>query len=377
MNGPVRIGFVGTGWMGEQLLNKIPPHPRAEVAAVYDVRKQAAEEVMKRSGIDPSLFVDSYDAIVTDPSIDAVILVSPNAFHAPQALQALRAGKHVYSEKPNATRWKDHLELVREAAAHPELVTFTDYSMYFDHMGRRIKAMIDGGELGRITQAQINYRHAVNISGDKRWKLKREIIGDAIGMGITHSVFALVHLLSPAKPESVFAISHPSTTGKFEVEPIWNIMIRFDSGAAGVVLGDIENGNGYDAYHNIFGTRGGVVYDSQAQFEGMVKYWSEDTGRQWIFPLDHEGEKSRGHEAFLWPRELSMPASGDVLDHATREIIEYFVEQVGGRRKCPLGFDTMRVVQDINFASQLSARQGKPVALPADPEEMAAILGTD
>jgi len=372
---PVRIGFVGTGWMGEQLLNKIPPHPRAEVAAVHDVRRERALEVMQRSGIDPRLFARSYEAVVADPSIDAVILVSPNACHAPQALQALRGGKHVFSEKPNSTRWQDHLELVRTAEEHPELVTFTDYSMYFDEMGRKLKHMIAAGEFGRITQAQINYRHAVNIQGDKAWKLKREIIGDAIGMGIIHSIFAVIHLLSPARPISVFAVPHASTTGRFEVEPIWNILIRFDSGAVGTVLGDIENGNGYDAYHNIFGTRGGFVYDSLARPEGMVKYWSERTDRQWIHPLDHERERAAGHEELLWPADTRLPASGDVLDHATGEIVDFFVTQVRKGGKCPLGFDTMRIVQDVNFAAQLSARTGSPVPVPPDLDQMRELLG--
>jgi len=375
VSSPVRIGFVGTGWMGEQLLSKIPPHPHAEVAAVHDVSRRKAQEVMRSSGVDPRLFVESYEAVVADPSIDAVILVSPNAFHAPQALAALRGGKHVYSEKPNSTRWQDHLELIRTAEEHPELVTFTDYSLYFDEMGRRLKDMIEAGELGRITQAQINYRHAVNIQGDKAWKLKREIVGDAIGMGIIHSVFALVHLLSPAKAVSVFAVHHPSTAGRFEVEPIWDILIRFDTGAVGTVLGDIENGNGYDAYHNISGTRGGFVYDSLARPEGMVKYWSEGTDRQWIHPLDHEREKAAGHEDLLWPADIRLPASGDVLDHATGEIIDFFVTQVREGGKCPLGFDSMRIVQDINFAAQLSARTGSPVSLPPDPEQLRRFLG--
>ncbi len=375
MKSKIRIGFVGTGWMGEQLLNKIPLNPHAEVAAVYDVNEGRAKEVIERAGVDPSLYVKSYDKITDDKAIDAVILVSPNAFHSAQALQALKSGKHVYSEKPNSTRWQDHLELVKAAGEHPELITMTDYSMYFDQMGRKIKNMIDKGDLGIITQAQINYRHAVNIQGEKAWKLKREIIGDAIGMGITHSVFMLIHLLSPAKPVSVFATHHPSTTGKFEVEPIWNIMIQFDTGVCGVVLGDIENGNGYDAYHNIFGTKGCIVYDSQTKFESMIKYWTEDTGREWIFPLDHKEERKKGHEAFLWPEDISMPASGNVLDHATKEIVNFFVEQILEGKKCYLGFDSMRIVQDVNFASQLSATMKKPVPLPPSTEDLQRILG--
>jgi hypothetical protein len=159
------------------------------------------------------------------------------------------------------------------------------------------------------------------------------------------------------------------------VDTIWNIVIRFDSGASGVVLGDIENGNGYDAYHNIFGTEGGVIYDSLTRFECMVRYWSGRTGRQWIYPLDHEKEMARGNRELLWPLDMHMPASGDVLDHATPEIIAYFVNQIRNGGKCFLGFDSMRIVQDINFAAQVSARINQPVSVPAHPEQLREILG--
>ena len=359
MDARIRVGFVGTGWMGEQLLNKIPGKTNAEIAAVYDTDLNMAAEVLKRSGVSRDCLVSDYQEIVSNKDIDAVIIASPNTFHAEQALEAMAAGKHVFCEKPNSTSLKDHKKMVRFDHDHQDLVTMTNYTLFFNPMDQKVKSMIEQGLFGEITQMQINYRHAVNIGGSKYWKTRKDYVGDAVGMGITHAVFSICYFFSPAKAESVFASSHSSADSGFEVDPIWNIMITFDSGATGIVLGDIEGGNSYDLYHNIFGTKGGFVFDSQGKGEAAVKYWNEDTDRQWVYPLCKE-EKKHG-----WPESISLPNSGDVITHSTEESISYFLDHIDRKEKPFLSFSNMRIVQDINFAAQLSAELKEPVTLPA------------
>jgi predicted dehydrogenase len=227
---------------------------------------------------------------------------------------------------------------------------------------------------GEITQIQVNYRHAVNIEGSKAWKLERRFVGDALGMGITHAVFLLCYFLSPHQPVRVFASSRASVTERFEVDPIWTLCIAFDNGATGLVLGDIENGNSYDVYQNIFGTRGGFVFDSQPNDSPSIRYWCEESGRKWVFPLDRR--RGASEAPWLWPEELSLPTSGNVVDHCTQESLDYFLEHVKQGKKAFLGFEAMRVVQDISFAAQVSARKHAPVSVPAPAEELAETLGS-
>lgn len=354
----IRVGFAGTGWMGEQLLNKIPVTTNAEIVAVYDTDLNVAEEALKRSGLSRDCLVSDYQEIVSNKDIDAVIIASPNTFHAKQALEAMAAGKHVFCEKPNSTCPEDHKKMVRFDQDHQDLVTMTNYTLFFNPMEQKVKSMVEQGLFGEITQMQINYRHAVNIGGSKYWKTQKDYVGDAVGMGITHAVFSLCYFFSPAKAESVFATSHSRADSDFEVDPIWNIMITFDSGATGIVLGDIEGGNGYDLYHNIFGTEGGFVFDSQRKGEAVVKYWNKETKGRWIYPLDKEEKK------YGWPESIALPNSGNVITHSTRESVSYFLEHIERKEKPFLSFSNMRIVQDINFAAQLSAELKKPVNLP-------------
>ncbi|MCD6122467.1 MAG: Gfo/Idh/MocA family oxidoreductase [Spirochaetales bacterium] len=375
MSKKIRIGFAGAGWMGEQFLNKIKLKENTELVAVWDPNQEAAAEVLKRTGYNASYLVPNYEMIINNDEIDAVLIASPNTFHSEQSLKALQKSKHVFCEKPNSTYWQDHLKMVEVDHNNPNLVTMTNYTLYFNPMEQIIKKMVTDRFFGKITQLQVNYRHAVNINGDKGWKLKKVFVGDALGMGITHAIFLLCHFLSPIKPISVFAFSHPSTTRRFEVDPIWNITITFENGASGIVLGDIENGNSYDVYQNIFGTEGGLVYDSQTKHSERIKYWGKSTNRKWIFPLDPDEPESKGYKKRLWPMDISMPSSGDVIHHSTQESFDYFINHIEKRKKTYLGFENMRIVQDINFAAQLSAITGLPADIPADPEELKKHLG--
>jgi len=371
----LRIGLSGAGWMGEQFLLRVSERDDVELGGVYEPNSETAEAVARRVGFDRRLLVSGYAALVEDAGVDALLVAGPNTVHAAQSLAALRGGKHVFCEKPNSTHWADHLAMVETDRDSPGLTTLTNYTLYFSPLEQRVRRMIETGELGTITQAEVRYRHAVNVQGARAWKLQRRHVGDALGMGITHAVFLLCFFLSPHRPVRVYATSQPSTSGLFQVEPIWSLVITFDSGATGVVLGDIENGNSYDVYQNVFGSRGGFVFDSQPNDAPVVKFWSEDTDRRWVFPLDPSQGALPGKDRLPWPQAASLPTSGNVVHHSTAESLEYFLRHVREGRKTALGFEAMRAVQDVNFAAQLSARRGGPASVPAPPEELAAVFG--
>ena len=69
MEARIRIGFAGTGWMGEQLLNKIAGKTNAEIVAVYDTDLDMAEKVLKRSGLSRDCLVSDYQEIVSNKDI--------------------------------------------------------------------------------------------------------------------------------------------------------------------------------------------------------------------------------------------------------------------------------------------------------------------
>jgi predicted dehydrogenase len=364
----IKIGFVGAGWMGSVQLKRLTERYDVEVVALFEKNAERGKEVLNNLGLNENILVDDYSKIVNNPAIDAVWLVSPNSFHAPQAIAAMKAGKHVFSEKPAATKFEDFCKEIELEKANPNLVTFVDYILYFDSMEQHLRQMVADGTFGKITQIQVNYRHPINIAGDKVWKLDKAIMGDAIGMGINHAISVMVYAMSSqAKPVSVYATSLKSQVRDFEADPIYNILIKFDNGATGFCFGNIDNANGYDAYHNLFGTDGNFVFDSQTDRTHKVRYWSKSkTEGKWVWPLDMEKCRSENVETLAWPENTTTPDSGNVVEHQTGECVDHFIECVKSKIKSSLSFVNSQIIAEIGWAAQMSAKLNKEIQLPLD-----------
>ncbi|OHB56289.1 MAG: hypothetical protein A2Y12_02545 [Planctomycetes bacterium GWF2_42_9] len=364
----IKIGFVGAGWMGSVQMQRIRERNDAEIVALHEKNAARGKDVLNNLGLAENLFVDDYKTICNNPNIDAVWLASPNSFHAPQAIAAMQAGKHIFCEKPAATKFEDFCKEIELEYANSHIITFVDYILYFDSMEQRLREMINDGVFGTITQIQVNYRHPINITGDKVWKLDKNVMGDAIGMGINHAISVMVHAMeSQAKPISVYATSLKSQVRNFEADPIYNILIKFDNGATGFCFGNIDQGNGYDAHHNIFGTEGCFVFDSQTDRTHKVRYWSKTkTQGKWIWPLNKEKCNSENMEHLAWPENTTTPDTGDVIKHQTGNCVGHFLDCVKNKTKSPLSFINSQAIAEISWAAQMSAKLNREIRLPLD-----------
>ena len=356
-------------------MEKVARHPDGEVVALYQRSRDKAGDALASCGLDGSLYVDSFDDMIARDDVDAVFLCGPNHTHGPQAIAALEAGKHVFCEKPASIRYDEHLKLVELDRARPDQRTLVDYILYFEGFERRLRTLVADDALGKLTHLQVNYRHAVNIAGEKAWKLDRSIMGDAIGMGINHAVSTMLFAKAPqAEVASVYATSQPAHVRGFEADPIWTLQLTFTDGASGVVLGNIDSGNGYDAYHSLYGVKGAIVFDSLLDRPRKVRMWREGVADgQWVYPLDAEACAAAGVEA--WPADTSTPDSGDVINHGTTDVVDHFLDCVTSGEDSPLSFANSATVADVNWAARVSALTRRPVDFPLNPEPIASALG--
>jgi predicted dehydrogenase len=367
MHERIKVGVVGTGWMGRTLFARLASRVDTELVALYERDPARARQVLHDFNLSEMLARPDFEALLKTPGLQAVVLASPNCYHGPQSIAALQAGKHVFCEKPAATRYEEYLQQVALERAAPGLVTYVDYILYFDSFQERLRQMVSDGDFGQVSQIQINYRHPINISGDKTWKLDAEVMGDAIGMGIVHALSAMVYIMQPqAAPVSVFASSSPALVRGFERDPIWNIQIGFDNGCTGFCFGNIDVANGYDAYHNVHGSAGGLVFDSGLDRPQKVRYWSEKTtGGKWVYPLDPA--RCQGEGAEPWSADTTTPDSGNVVEHQTSRCIDHFIECIKAGRQSPLSFANSMAVADIGWAAKMSSALGERIELPLDP----------
>jgi predicted dehydrogenase len=367
---PLGVALLGAGWMGSALLRGLAARPDAQVLALCQRNAGRGRAVLAEAGLPETRFTDDYPGLLARPEVEAVVICTPNHLHAPQALAALAAGKHVFCEKPAATHPRDHRLLVEAARRHPRQITLVDYILYFDPTETRLRALIAEGALGLITQIQVNYRHPINVAGDKAWKLETARMGDAIGMGINHALSVILFALAPqTRPARVYATSAPARVRAFESDPIWNILIEFADGAAGFCFGNIDSSLGYDATHSVYGDAGAFCFDSLQERPRKIRWWSRTrTGGAWVWPLDPACDPAQA-----WPPDLATPDSGNVIHHQTAGCLGHFLEHARAGRPSPLGFDHAADVAEVGWAARLSALRRRPVDLPLTPEDWAEL----
>ena len=377
-NGKTGIGFVGAGWMGATLLKRLTERDDTRILGLHQRTRETAEHVLSDLGLAPSLYTDRFEDLVENPEVDAVFLCSTNEAHGPQSIAAMAAGQHVFCEKPCATEFPDFVRQIELEKANPGLITFVDYLMNFDTLEQHIQEMARRGDFGSITQIQINYRHPINIAGDKVWKLAGARMGDAIGMGIIHSLSAMVNIMAAqdAKPVRVYANSSSVHSRPFELDAIWNLHIEFDNGGTGLCFGNVDQANGYDAYHNIHGTDGGLIFDSYLDRESKIRFWSNQaTGGQWVYPLDPARCQRDGLADYIWPEDTTTPDSGDVVNHQTHKCTGHFMDCINSGEQSFLSFVNSAPVAELGWAAQMSAATKQPIDLPLDYSAAAAFFG--
>jgi len=365
MSSKIKFGGIGAGWMGTELLEKVILNPDAELVSVFDPDAENIKSIKERFSLTNNIFVNSFEELLSS-NIDAVIIASPNDLHGHQSIMALKNGKHVFCEKPAATKYAEILEQKKLDESNPGLITFVDYILQLDDMEKKLHQMIKDKIFGEISQIQINYRHAINITGKKIWKTGVE----AIGMGPIHSVHLVLWHMMDRNLESVYVSSMAPQANLYKVPPIYDVHMQFDNGASGIVPSNVETPNGYDVYHSIFGKDGWFIFDPQAYVSPddhsvnfKIRYKSrKTTDDKWIYPL----HKDLCERSERWPEGMSFPDSGDIINTKTKEAIDHFVECIKHEKKSPLGFSESFRTAETVFAILLSAACKQPVSIPMD-----------
>ena len=143
----IRIGVIGFGYWGPNLVRNAAETPGARVTRVADLSAArldaaAARHPGVRTTRDPGELIDAAD-------VDAVLVATPVSTHFDLALRALRAGKHVLVEKPLASTAGQAARLIEEAAAR-DLVLMVDHTFVYHGAVRKIREIVKGGGLGDV-----------------------------------------------------------------------------------------------------------------------------------------------------------------------------------------------------------------------------------
>jgi predicted dehydrogenase len=142
-----RIGVIGYGYWGPNLVRNFFEVPDATVTMVADLNDTRLELVRRRY---PSVEVTrDFQYLIEHPDVDAVAIATPVSTHFHLALQALQAGKHVIVEKPLTASTDDAARLIEEADRR-RLTLMVDHTFVYTGAVRRIRQMIEQGALGTL-----------------------------------------------------------------------------------------------------------------------------------------------------------------------------------------------------------------------------------
>src|SRR6266480_203135 len=165
----IRVGVIGYGYWGPNLVRNFMGAQGSGVVAVCDLREERLSPLRK---IYPTLRTfNNPDELIQDRQVEAVVIATPVSSHFELAMAALRAGKHVLVEKPLASNSDQARKLIDEAGAR-KLVLMVDHTFVYTSAVRKIRELIVSNALGEIyyyDAVRINlglFQHDVNVIWD-------------------------------------------------------------------------------------------------------------------------------------------------------------------------------------------------------------------
>ena len=165
----IRVGVIGYGYWGPNLVRNFMEAPGSTVATVCDLNSERLDLLKNRY---PTIqTVTDCESVFRDASIDAVVIATPVSSHFELALAALEAGKHVLVEKPLAANSEQGARLVCEAA-HRGKILMVDHTFVYTGAVRKIRELITDNALGEIyyyDAVRVNlglFQHDVNVIWD-------------------------------------------------------------------------------------------------------------------------------------------------------------------------------------------------------------------
>jgi predicted dehydrogenase len=249
----VRVALVGTGWIMKFHARGVLDHPGASLAAAANWREESLARFAAE--FDVPRTTTRWEDLAEDPEVDAVVIGTPNALHAPQAVAFLRAGKHVLVEKPMATSVAQADEMIAAARTSGAFLMVAHCWRFHEDV-RSMRDRIAAGELGEVVKT---HGYGVHAGwGPSGWFTDPALAGGGalLDMGV-HAIDTARFLLGDPLPRAVCAVVE-RRYGDYEVDDDGILLIRWEGGTNSIV----ESGwwqphlAGLEADTEVYGTGG-------------------------------------------------------------------------------------------------------------------------
>lgn len=336
----IRIGVIGYGYWGPNIVRNFVEAPGAQVVGVSDLRPDRLKLVQTRHP--GALVTQNHRELIESPDVDAIAIATPVSTHYELALAALRAGKHVLVEKPLTASAEQALRLI-EAAQKAGRVLMVDHTFVYTAAVRKMRDLVEDGSVGDVyyyDSTRVNlglFQHDVNVI----WDLA------------VHDLSIMDHVL-PRRPVAV------STTGLAHVpgrsENIAFLTLFYDAPLIAHIhvnwLAPVKIRRTL-----LGGSKKMIVYDDTEQSEKIKIY---DRG----ITLNPKQTKEEVYELMVGYRAGDMHAPNLDVTEALRIEATHFVKCIEeGKAPMTDGAAGLRVVQILEAATESLRMRGEPVQL--------------
>ena len=340
----VKYVLIGFGGIAENRIAKegfacdrarFKPLEHAELVGAFDVnpaRRAAAEALGLK-------WYDSADAVLADPEIDAVYIATNNATHAPLAIRALNAGKHVICEKPMATTLDDARAMIK-LAARKRLSLSVDHMMVNNAYNRLAKRAVALGRIGRINDAHIHMEclYGATPAEAASWRCSKvEEMGGPIGDMASHC-FYMAEFLFGSPIVSVQAVYLPKTL-PIKAEEGAYIKYTLENGLTGSV--QVSFGEPRGGLIGTFGNLGYEIYGEAGALRGRGTMFQISGHADEPYQIRLEVETAQGVKS-LRPRKFPNIYQTLIEKHALSILKHAPVNAENGLRNLKIVFASHR-----------------------------------
>ncbi len=292
----ITVGMIGVGARAHELLNAALSLPDIEIVGVCDAYKGRLERALERTQRRARVY-KNYKEILADKSIDSVIIATPDHWHATMAVEALRAGKDVYIEKPMTYTVDEGNTIIAEVRKSGRILQVGSQGIS-SRIQQKAREIIASGKLGQVTMVRAAYnrntasgawiypippdaspetvdwemflgpapKRAVDYARFFRWRCYRDYSGGIATDLFVHLVTSIHYMLDVKMPTHVVALGELYRWKESrDVPDTMNAIMEYDGFVANL-SSTFNNQMSFEEGFQILGTKGSLVLGNNLAF---------------------------------------------------------------------------------------------------------------
>ncbi len=297
------LGFLGLGWIGKNRFESLRDPRGMDKISIYDPEKKAVDEILK---LEPTAKVQHKYEELLEENLDGIVIATPSAFHAQQAMQAMERGMAVFCQKPLGRNLAETKAVVYLAQKLNKLLA-VDYSYRYTYGIQALRSFIKDKRLGKIYAVEAVFHTA--YGPDKPWFYDFEKSGGGCLMDLgSHLIDLILYLFDAPYMEVRYANLLSKGKPNVPVGDVEDFAEAYLSTATGISIRlgcgwKLSVGKDAEIYFKVYGTEGGASFHNVngSFYDFETDLYTQNSSETVVSPPDDWGGRAIQH----WAEQLA------------------------------------------------------------------------